>query len=116
VDDEWRHGAEGEDLVRSIAEGWPATGMPPFKTSLSEQQVRALVVFIREQSGGGPSFVPPGPPPPPATLSSEQHRFRLEVVLEGMGRVRHVTVGPEGYLHLALNAPGRIARLVPADH
>jgi glucose/arabinose dehydrogenase len=36
-----------------------------------------------------------------------------EVLFRDFGRVRDVTMGPDGYLYLALNGPGRIARLVP---
>jgi glucose/arabinose dehydrogenase len=38
-----------------------------------------------------------------------------EIVLSGFGRVRDVTVGPDGYLYVATNDPGRILRLVPAS-
>jgi aldose sugar dehydrogenase len=42
-----------------------------------------------------------------------------EVLLSGLGRVRDVVTGPDGFLYLALNSefgssPGRIVRLVPA--
>ena len=36
-----------------------------------------------------------------------------EIVARGMGRVRDVVTGPDGLIYLALNTPGRIARLVP---
>lgn len=36
-----------------------------------------------------------------------------EIVFKGLGRVRDVITGPDGYLYLAMNTPGRIARLVP---
>lgn len=38
-----------------------------------------------------------------------------EVLFSGMGRVRAVVTGPDGLIYLALNNPGRIMRLVPAD-
>jgi aldose sugar dehydrogenase len=38
-----------------------------------------------------------------------------EVVFSEMGRVRDVVTGPDGLLYVALNNPGRIARLVPTD-
>lgn len=36
-----------------------------------------------------------------------------EIVFKGMGRVRDVVTGPDGLIYLAMNTPGRIARLVP---
>ncbi|MBK5295969.1 MAG: PQQ-dependent sugar dehydrogenase [Vicinamibacteria bacterium] len=38
-----------------------------------------------------------------------------ETIFKGFGRVRHVVNGPDGLLYVALNDPGRILRLVPAD-
>lgn len=38
-----------------------------------------------------------------------------EIVFRGMGRVRDVVTGPDGLIYLALNTPGRIARIVPSD-
>jgi glucose/arabinose dehydrogenase len=37
------------------------------------------------------------------------------VVFEGMGRVRDVRCGPDGFLYVVLNNPDMIVRLVPAD-
>jgi Glucose/sorbosone dehydrogenases len=57
-------------------------------------------------------------------LRSEQlHRLQIEnrevvsdqIVLKGEGEVRDVASGPDGYLYLVLDKPGRIVRLVPAD-
>lgn len=41
------------------------------------------------------------------------HVVHQEVLFSDMGRVRDVVVGPDGLLYVALNNPGRIARLVP---
>lgn len=38
-----------------------------------------------------------------------------EVLFADQGRVRDVTMGPDGLIYVALNAPGRIARLVPVE-
>ena len=38
-----------------------------------------------------------------------------EVLFSEMGRVRDVVTGPDGLIYVALNNPGRIARLVPAE-
>lgn len=38
-----------------------------------------------------------------------------EILFKGIGRVRDVVNGPDGYLYLVLNQPDRIERLVPAS-
>jgi aldose sugar dehydrogenase len=38
-----------------------------------------------------------------------------EILFKGIGRVRDVVDGPDGYLYLVLNQPDRIERLVPGD-
>ena len=56
-------------------------------------------------------------------LGNELRRVRTEgravveqeTIFKGYGRVRHVIVGPDGLLYVALNDPGRIVRLVPAE-
>jgi glucose/arabinose dehydrogenase len=55
-------------------------------------------------------------------LQGTVHRLRMtdgkviedEVVFEGMGRVRDVRCGPDGFLYVVLNNPDMIVRLVPA--
>jgi glucose/arabinose dehydrogenase len=59
-----------------------------------------------------------------ASLRFERlHRLQIEdgrvlhdeIVLEAGGRVRDIETGPDGLIYLALENPGRIVRLVPAD-
>lgn len=38
-----------------------------------------------------------------------------EILFKGIGRVRSIAVGPDGFIYLGLEQPGRIVRLVPAD-
>ncbi|NBC83144.1 MAG: PQQ-dependent sugar dehydrogenase [Bacteroidetes bacterium] len=38
-----------------------------------------------------------------------------EKLLDGIGRVRNVRVGPDGYIYVAVEEPGRILRLVPVE-
>jgi aldose sugar dehydrogenase len=37
-----------------------------------------------------------------------------EELVHGMGRVRDVVTGPDGFVYVALNQPDKIIRLVPA--
>jgi len=53
--------------------------------------------------------------------SQELHRLQIEdgeivadeIVLKGLGRIRHVLSGPDGHLYLVLNGPGKVVRLEP---
>jgi len=47
-DGRWEHGASDEAIARVIREGLPEMGMVPFGETLSDEQIRGLVVFIRE--------------------------------------------------------------------
>ncbi len=38
-----------------------------------------------------------------------------EILFKGIGRVRDIVNGPDGYLYIVLNQPSRILRLVPAN-
>jgi glucose/arabinose dehydrogenase len=38
-----------------------------------------------------------------------------EFLVRNAGRVREVAIGPDGYVYVTFNDPGRIVRLVPAD-
>jgi glucose/arabinose dehydrogenase len=42
------------------------------------------------------------------------HVTHQELLFRGLGRVRDVVNGPDGYLYVVLNQPGRIVRLAPA--
>jgi aldose sugar dehydrogenase len=59
VDDEWKHGGDDESLAKSIREGQPAMGMPAFGGALSAQDIRALVIYIREKARSSSSSRPP---------------------------------------------------------
>jgi glucose/arabinose dehydrogenase len=38
-----------------------------------------------------------------------------EKLLEGIGRVRHVAMGPDGYIYVAVEKPGFIVKLIPVE-
>jgi glucose/arabinose dehydrogenase len=39
----------------------------------------------------------------------------VERIVQGLGRVRDVALGPDGHIYIALNGPDKIIRLVPSD-
>jgi mono/diheme cytochrome c family protein len=84
VDDTWKSGADDESIARSIREGQPPAGMPAFSGALSPQDIRALVIYIREQGAERRSKgTPIAKPTADQAVRSELHAFKLETVAEG---------------------------------
>jgi cytochrome c oxidase cbb3-type subunit III len=50
IDDEWRYGAEPQNIYDTIVEGRP-NGMPAFRQKLTPQQVWQLTAYVRSISG-----------------------------------------------------------------
>jgi aldose sugar dehydrogenase len=47
-------------------------------------------------------------------LSGDRVIFQ-EKLIEGIGRVRNVKMGPDGYIYVAIETPGKIVRLIPVE-
>ena len=84
VDDTWQFGSADADLARMIQKGNPG-GMPPFEAVLSPQEVRAMVIYIREVGARAKrektTF---NKPAANVVVTSEKATFRLETVAEGV--------------------------------
>ncbi len=81
------HGDSAADIVKSISNGFAATGMPGWSETLTDAQIRGLALLITERRSGysrlnfhvdTPLTIPPG------TIESEQHKFRVETVASGL--------------------------------
>lgn len=87
IDGKWANGSDDEAIARSIREGVPGTPMPAWKSSLTAEQVRSLVILVREQREADrlkalekANTVQPG-----AVFRSELHAFTLVPVFETTG-------------------------------
>jgi aldose sugar dehydrogenase len=49
LDDVWVAGGDDESLARSIRNGFPEKGMPAWGQAIPEKEIRAMVIYIREQ-------------------------------------------------------------------
>src|SRR5436309_1342762 len=75
----WKHGSDDASLLRNIREGNPLSGMPPFASALSEPEMRALIVYIREVGTRATNPQPTAAEPLPGTIQqSEAHAYRFE--------------------------------------
>ncbi|MEO7411887.1 MAG: PQQ-dependent sugar dehydrogenase [Opitutaceae bacterium] len=78
LDDVWAHGGDDESLARSIRNGFPEKGMPAWSAALPEKEIRAMVIFIREQraiAAKAGSIV--AKPVESITVKSELHSYQL---------------------------------------
>jgi len=82
-----RHGDSVKEIAKSIAGGFPETGMPAWSETLNESQIWNLALYVAEQRQGTtildkrakiPVVIPEG------TITSERHAFRVEVIADGL--------------------------------
>jgi glucose/arabinose dehydrogenase len=108
LDSEWKWGSDDASIARSIKEGNPAAGMPPMANALSEQEVRAMVIYLREEAA---KFAREK-----ATytkvdanriVKSELHTFKFESLAIGLDVVWAVEMLPDGRL-LVAEKPGQL--------
>ncbi|HYC71875.1 MAG TPA: PQQ-dependent sugar dehydrogenase [Opitutaceae bacterium] len=117
LDDLWAHGSDDASLAKSIRDGVPEKGMPAFSSVLSDADVRAMVIFIRERrasySRNRSTRPMPGEP-----LAAGGHRFKLETVAEGLTTPWAIDFLPDGRM-IFTEKNGRLrlmenGRLLPA--
>ena len=81
------HGDSTAEIRKSIAEGFPASGMPPWSDRLDDGQVQSLAIFVSEKRDDlefsdfridAPLVIPAD------TIETERHRFRVETVTSGL--------------------------------
>lgn len=83
VDGEWRFGGTDEDITRSIAKGNLEMGMTPWEGILSAEQIRSLVIYIRELEAAFAARSTNFPVPSPDRVTGTQHHaYRIEMVVE----------------------------------
>jgi glucose/arabinose dehydrogenase len=118
LDEEWKYGGDDTSLAKSIREGHPTDGMPPFGALMGELEIRAMVIFIREKAEAARRdqtvFAKPLPDTP---VKSEEHSFKVETVVEGVETPWSVAFLPDGRM-LVTEKPGRLrivenGKLVP---
>jgi len=115
VDGEWKHGGSDEEITRSIAKGKPELGMIPWEGVLTAEQIRGLVIFLREKEkqtlANGMEF------PVPATdkvVKTKLHDYRIETLVdEGLIDPWAIAFLPDGR-KLVTEKAGRL-RMVAAD-
>jgi len=81
---ELKHGDDHAAIIRSIREGFPATGMPAFG-QIPEGDLQALAIRVQERRAHRPELPPVQPLDQKLIRRSERHAYRIEaIVTEGL--------------------------------
>jgi glucose/arabinose dehydrogenase len=115
VDGEWKHGSSDEDIFKSIAKGNIPLGMTPWEGVLNGDQIRSLVIFLREKEkqtlAKGMEFPTPSPD---KITKTELESYRIEtVVSEGLKNPWAIAFLPDGR-KLVTEKAGKL-RFINAD-
>lgn len=113
LDEVWAHGGEDADLARSIREGSPANGMPPFGPLLSAPEIRGLIILIREARQKA-RLAPLATPHAISdqAITSELYPLTLEVIANGLETPWGMAFLPDGRM-LVTERPGRLRVIEP---
>ncbi|MBC2603614.1 PQQ-dependent sugar dehydrogenase [Puniceicoccus vermicola] len=95
LDSEWRFGSEREAITSVIRDGRPAVGMPSFGETLSEEEIRGLVILIREMNADA-SPDPGAKAIRDGVFESDLHQFRMDVVAEDLELPWSMAFLPDG--------------------
>jgi len=108
LDDEWAFGGDDASMATSIREGRVDAGMPPFGQALSDDEIRTLVIFIREERARAEREQTTFAQPTGDTVvTSEKHSFRVETVVDGLEVPWSIAFFPDGRM-LVSEQPGRL--------
>ncbi len=115
VDGVWKHGATDADISRSITKGNLELGMTPWEGILTENQIRSMVIFLREKekqtATQGMEFPVPSPD---KVTKTDLHDYRIEMVVkDGLERPWAIAFLPDGS-KLVTERSGRL-RVIGAD-
>lgn len=108
----WNHGGRDENILTSIRDGWPESGMPAFRGVLFEEEIQGMLRYLRRQAREfelGRIQIPA--PPPELTFRSERHAFRVETFVSELDTPWGLAFLPDGNL-LVTERPGRLRVIV----
>ncbi len=115
VDGEWKHGSSDAEIFKSIAKGNVQLGMSPWEGVLTNEQIRSMVIFLREKEkqtlAKGMSFPVPAPD---QVTKTELEEYRIETLVEsGLKNPWAIAFLPDGR-KLVTEKSGKL-RFITAD-
>jgi glucose/arabinose dehydrogenase len=104
----WNYGSDDATIARLIRDGDVEKGMPSFKAALSEAEIRAMVVLMREmvaQAKSATNMI--AKPIDGEIVTSAEHKFRLRSVAENLETPWSIAFLPDDRI-LVTELPGRL--------
>ena len=94
-DEQWKHGSSDEAITRSISKGIAGTEMLGWDSTLSADQIRSLVILIREQRHLA-SKTKATPSSKAGVYEAAGQRFQITAVMDGTAELWGMTFLPDG--------------------
>lgn len=114
IDGKWKFGADDESIAKIIRDGIEDEGMPSMKNGLTEAEIRAMVIFIREKETQAALKKLSLPKPQDEQIvQSELHKFRIKTVCKNLVTPWAIAFLQDGRM-LVTELPGRL-RIVDKD-
>ncbi len=99
VDDKWVHGASDADIAQAIKNGIAEKGMPAWQKTLSDEDIRALIIYIREQGANAKKdMLLQSVQPTAGVFSTRHHTFQMEAIATGFDTLWALDFLPNGAL------------------
>ncbi|TQV80119.1 secretion protein HlyD [Exilibacterium tricleocarpae] len=97
IDGQWRYGSSNAAITKVIRDGIEDGGMPGFGATLSEEQIRALVILMREaKQAAASTTLARRLQPDKGVFKTQHHNFSLERMGEGTGILWALDFFPDG--------------------
>ncbi len=114
IDGVWKHGSTDAEIARTILKGNISLGMTPWEGILTSDQIRSLIIFIREKEKEARVKGISYPKPEPGKVTRTQlANYTIETVAEGLEIPWSLAFLPDGR-KLVTERPGRL-RIISKD-
>jgi glucose/arabinose dehydrogenase len=105
VDAQWVYGSSNEEIANIIKNGAGEGGMPAFSKSLSDQEIRGLVIFMREMAYQTPQA--PQELTPDLIFNAAGHAFSLQKIASIRGKIWSMAFTPDNKI-IATELAGKL--------